>query len=77
MFLVLVMLGSVVSPVMAAKQDKILSKGQLEKIWDEWPHKDGEVGILWMNTVHQTIAEKAGDAMNMGQPYLASLSNIQ
>lgn len=24
-----------------------------------------------MNTVHQTIAEKAGDAMNMGQPYLA------
>lgn len=44
--MVLVMLGSVVSPVMAAKQDKILSKGQLEKIWDEWPHKDGEVGIL-------------------------------
>ena len=51
--LVLVMLGSVVSPATAAKQDKTLSKGQLKKIWNEWPHKDGEVGILWSQYTHQ------------------------
>ena len=68
--LVLVMLGSVM-PAMATEQVKTLSKGQLKKIWNEWPHKNGEVQILWMNTAHQTIAEKAGEAMNMGQPYLS------
>jgi hypothetical protein len=73
--LVLVVVSSVVSPAMAAQQNKTLSSGQIKKIWDEWPHKNGEVRILWTQYTHQWIAFKAGEAMNMGQPYLTIFWN--
>lgn len=76
--LVLVMLSSVVSPAMAvtaAKPNKTLSKGQLKKIWDEWPHKNGEVGILWSQYTHQWIAYEAGRAMGISEPYLSTFWN--
>jgi len=68
--LVLVVLGSVVSPAMAAKQDKTLSKEQIKKIWSEWSHKNGEVGILWTQYTHQWIAYEAGRAMGLSGTYL-------